>query len=567
MNAKIVCTTILVEKSPQALPLGAACIASAIKNSFLTKDFCEVSLATFTPEIPFEQIFADLSSQFRTQKKDELCICAFSVFVWNRLVIEKLAAELKKINVICIAGGPEITAHPESFECFDYTVCGEGEKSVPVLINNIAKSFAEKNNLLFIEKKVPENYFTDNSLCEYQSPYLDGTINPDDFGGVLWELARGCPFKCSYCYESKGEKKVRMFSMERISKELDFFAKKKVPQVFVLDPTYNADKKRALDILNLIAKKTPDTFYYFEARAEFLDEKLARAFTIIPCAVQIGLQSSNEEVLKLVNRPFNKKLFVKNINLLNNTGVVFGFDLIYGLPGENLRGFKENIDFALSLYPNNLELFCLSVLPGTDLFDRADDLHLNYEKLPPYHVINSDLYSKDDMAYAKKLSTACNFFYNSGRAVPWFNSVCHCLKIRPSAFFGFFIESKYFPTVYSDSSKNDSAKIINSDYCLEEENHKKIENIQIAFISELFKKKKMEKCIKACKNIIMFNGAISRVQDTGKAEMVVLDYQPEYIDSEYSMDIQFFAANVKPKLCNVKIFKNGRNVDYKVIKS
>lgn len=558
MNAKVVCTTILVEKSPQALPLGAACIASALKSSFLTKDFCEVSMATFTPELPFEKILSDLSSQFSSRKKDELCICAFSVFMWNSLVIEKLAYELKKQNIICIAGGPEITAHPENFSCFDYTISGEGEKSVPVLINKIAKRFAEENHLLFTEKKIPENYFTDDSLCEYQSPYLDGTINPDDFGGVLWELARGCPFKCSYCYESKGQKKVRLFSMKRISKELDFFAKKNVPQVFVLDPTYNADKKRALQILNLISEKTPNTFYYFEARAEFLDEKLAKAFTKIPCAVQIGLQSSNEAVLKLVNRTFNKKNFVRNINLLNNTGVIFGFDLIYGLPGENLRGFKENIDFAISLYPNNLELFCLSVLPGTDLFDRADELHLNYEKLPPYHVINSNLYSKDDMAYAKKLSDACNFFYNSGRAVPWFNTVCHCLKIKPSVFFSLFIESEYFKNI--NFQNNDL------NFCLDEENHKNIEKIQIAFISDLLKKKKLEKCIKACKNIILFNGAISRVQDTGKSEKIVLDYQPEYIDSEYSMDLHFFSANIKQKNCNVEIFKNGKDIDYKIIK-
>ena len=29
---RIICTTLLVEKSPQALPLGAACVASAIKH-------------------------------------------------------------------------------------------------------------------------------------------------------------------------------------------------------------------------------------------------------------------------------------------------------------------------------------------------------------------------------------------------------------------------------------------------------------------------------------------------------------------------------------------------------
>ena len=83
--------------------------------------------------------------------------------------------------------------------------------------------------------------------------------------------------------------------MERIEKELDLFAQKKVPQVFVLDPTYNADKSRAIQLLKMIAKKTPNTFYYFEARAEFIDRELASYFANIPCALQIGLQTAEKK--------------------------------------------------------------------------------------------------------------------------------------------------------------------------------------------------------------------------------------------------------------------------------
>ena len=95
-------------------------------------------------------------------------------------------------------------------------------------------------------------------LNTISSPYLDGTLDPAEYGGALWELARGCPFKCSYCYESKGEKKIQYFPMERIEKELKLFAEKDVPQVFVLDPTYNANKERALSLLKMMAKITPN---------------------------------------------------------------------------------------------------------------------------------------------------------------------------------------------------------------------------------------------------------------------------------------------------------------------
>ena len=58
-------------------------------------------------------------------------------------------------------------------------------------------------------------------------------------------------------------------------------------------------------------------FFYFEARAEFIDKELALAFTKIPCALQIGLQSANPEVLKNVHRSLEKKTFEININYLN----------------------------------------------------------------------------------------------------------------------------------------------------------------------------------------------------------------------------------------------------------
>jgi len=580
MKAKVICTTILVEKSPQALPLGAACIASSLKHSPLTKDLCSVKLKTFTLEdkeimsksvdqaasFIVNELNEDFVSDFSSDKGDrdnlfdkgdrdkssinesKKIIC-FSVFVWNRLIFEECARLLKRDGVICIAGGPEVTASPKTFSAFDYLVCGQGEFSVPYLVKNLLTEelkkqnysvtfdiFSNSNNdsVTFDKNPVP---LTSSDFDLSISPYLDGTIDISKYDGVLWELARGCPFKCSYCYESRGEKKVRLIPKERIEKELELFAEKKVSQVFVLDPTYNVDKKRAIELLSLIQKKTPDTFYYFEARAEFIDRNLARAFTKIPCALQIGLQSADENVLKKVNRPFNRNTFIKNIGILNEEGVVFGFDLIYGLPGESFKGFKKGIDFAISLYPNNLEIFCLSVLPGTDLYDRAEELHLTFEDKAPYHIIKTDCISESELKKARLIADSCCLFYNEGRAVPWFNSLCHSLNIKPSNFFERF----------SDYMKSHQTSHL----------HSEIEKVQKDFVKLLYSERNLQKYLSLALDVIAFYGALSRVQDSGKEEIVSLKYPAEYIDSEYASDFLFFVKNVRPKTCSIRIFKNG----------
>ena len=557
---KIICATLLVEKSPQALPLGAACIASSIKK------YCkDTETLVFSPTQEDAEyfhkstdekakVFVEKILEFAGNKADVVCL---SVYVWNRLVLEKVGEMLMSKGILVIAGGPEITANPESFSGADYVVSGEGEGSVPELINHHYGDNGEKSlNSDFIIKDCGKvklvKWGKSLSGEELTSPYLDGTIDLSKYEGALWELARGCPFKCSYCYESKGEKKVRLLPMERIEKELKLFAEKDVPQVFVLDPTYNANKERALNLLKMMAKITPNTFYYFEARAEFIDRQIAKAFTKLPCAVQFGLQSSNEAVLKNVNRTFNKAQFTKNINILNEEGVIFGFDLIYGLPGDNLLGFYNSIDFALNLMPNNLELFCLSVLPGTDLFDSAKGFGLVYEEKAPYHVIETSGFSKDDMKKAAKVAAACNVFYNKGRAVPWFASLMKALQVKPSKFF---ID---FGNWYS--KKGDIETFATN--CA---SHKDVEKIQLEFLGEYLSGGKKQYLLPTIENIIKFNGAISRVTADGTNEKLKLAYHPDDLASPYTMDMVFFAKNCGRFSCDVAMGMGKQGLEWKFL--
>ena len=589
MKEKIVCATLLVEKSPQALPLGAACVASSIKSRFKN-----LEVLLFSPTMEDSEYFgksdvekANIFAENLLEFADVKVVC-LSVYVWNRLVLEKVGLSLMEKGILVIAGGPEITANPDSFVGADFVVSGEGEAAVPLLLEKLEnatkfeksdigifeKDFAEE--AFFVEKSKyhPETkkVFYKKSLAgeDLTSPYLDGTLDLSKYEGALWELARGCPFKCSYCYESKGEKKVRLLPMERIEKELKLFAEKDVPQVFVLDPTYNANKERALSLLKMMAKITPNTFYYFEARAEFIDRQIAKAFTKLPCAVQFGLQSSDEEVLRKVNRSFNKAQFVKNINILNQEGVIFGFDLIYGLPGDNLSGFCNSIDFALNLMPNNLELFCLSVLPGTDLFDDAKGYGLVFQEEAPYHVIETPGFSKADMGSASKIAAACNVFYNQGRAVPWFTSLMKALQIKPSKFFKDFIA--WYESKKCNFAPKNGKKLSIEELSLACVSHKEVEKLQLDFLRDYLeggsssgKTGKKQYLLPTVENLIRFNGAISRVTADGTKEKLSLAFHPDDLASPYAADMVFFAKNCGRFGCEVAMGMGKQGLEWKVL--
>ena len=145
---KLICTTLLVETSPQGLPLGAACIASSIKADSRTKRQFSVSLIDFSLEeqeiVLAKQnggdyaVSALLAARLASKKPDFVC---FSVYVWNRVILEKTCLELKKLlpDCVCISGGPEVTANPLSFHSFDYMIAGQGERAMVELLNHLAE--------------------------------------------------------------------------------------------------------------------------------------------------------------------------------------------------------------------------------------------------------------------------------------------------------------------------------------------------------------------------------------------------------------------------------------------
>lgn len=575
----LLCTTLLVETSPQGLPLGAACIASSVKADGRTKDNFLVKLIDYSLEdsdIITERkrggddaVAVFIAESLAAQKPDYV---AFSVYVWNRMILEKTCLYLKKLlpECVCIAGGPEVTADPLSFNSFDYMIAGQGERAIVELLSEISSECFSHSSFPVHDGVKIQGVYQKDCLSQdkekYEivracplppdmtsSPYLDGTLDVSKYGGALWELARGCPFKCSYCYESKGEKKIAYFPMERLEKEIELFAKKNISQVFVLDPTYNASKERAIKMLKIIEKKAPGMFFYFEARAEFIDRELARAFARIPCCLQIGLQSANPDVLKNVHRTLDKKKFVKNIGFLNEEGVTFGFDLIYGLPGDNFEGFCESIDFALGLYPNNLELFCLSVLPGTDLHDAAKGFGLEWESCPPYHVLRTPYFSPEELEKCQRLSFATNLFYTKGRAVAWFNSVLYILREKASIFLKKF-------AAFLDSQDLKASAVPG-----QEISDTKIEELQLAFVKKRFTEKHLDRYFPAAEDLIRMHSALGRSTFDGSESTFTTHYHPDDVMSEYGTDIEFFTENCGKQKCRVKVFTGANGADWKTL--
>ncbi len=480
-------------KSPQSVPLAGAFLAAALKAA---PDLAG-QVAVTVINLYAEQTAAECAAAVRATMPD---MAGFSIYAWNRALSVATAKLLKTTNpeVTLFCGGAEATADQFRLLCeapFSFLIHGEGEATLTRVVKLLCQggkisgtpgtAVLENGSL----KSSPAPAVLD--LETLPSPLLSREIDPADYSGMLWQIARGCSFACDFCFDGGGSRKVRRFPLERIAAELRWFATNRVAQVFVLDSTFNSDRERAVKILKLIKKIAPQIHFHFEVRSEFIDRQQAELFAAITCSLQIGLQSADAAVLKQSGRNFSKADFAAKIALLNETGAVFGFDLIYGLPGDTLDGFRNSVDFALGLYPNHLDIFPLALLPGTVLAARSAELQLAHQPAPPYTLTASPAFPEKDLAIAAKLATGCDTFYSRGKAVPWFLSALHPLTLRPSRFLEDFCE-------YVEK-RGIKPKDIEG---LSEES---IFDLQCSFISALFRAKRLIKLLPAALDMITYN--------------------------------------------------------------
>lgn len=441
---RLAIASLLVDGSPEAQPLGAACVKAALEG--LPGLEVELLTARLTDAEPLRALVAAIDS-YRPEA------LGLSLYSWNREPFRELLGRLRGRHpgLVLFAGGPEAGAEPEAAAKelgLDFVVAGEAEEATRRLFESAlggaaagrgTSGAAFRGGLLRAaasmspNAKPPVVAAAPVDPAAAPSPLLSGAIRPER-GGALWELARGCPFRCAYCYESRGVPGVRPFPRRRIEAELELLAAAAPLEVFVLDPTFNADRKRALSLLGLFRERGRGLRWKFEIRAEFLDRAQAEAFAGLDCSLQAGLQSADPEVLAGVGRPgFSPEAFAAKMALLDEAGVPFGLDLIYGLPGDRLSGFRRSLDFALGLGPNHLDLFRLSVLPGTELRDRAAELGLEVEARAPHRLLSAPGFPAADMERAAELARAAELWYTKGRAVAWFGRACAALRLRPSA--------------------------------------------------------------------------------------------------------------------------------------
>ena len=354
-----------------------------------------------------------------TESLEDPFMVLFSCSVWNAEYDKTAAAAVKKRYPDChiVFGGHSISADGAfltQYPYIDFLVHRFGEEPTADLLKALvnSSSFAQIPNISYrdADGTAKTTAYVQQTGTDYPSPYLTGVFDDLMEDGItfsaLLESNRGCPNSCSFCDWSSLRSKVRLFPMERVKAEIDWFVRHKIEFVYCADANFCLFSRDA-EIMDYVADSKKQYGYPKVFRVFFTKNKFDFVFDIgkklvengLDKAMTVSFQSMNPEVLVNVGRRnISAEDFRRLMLRYNENNISTYSELIIGLPGETYDSFCEGLcamlengqHFAVNAYPCEL-------LPNSEM---GQPWYIQKYQIKtiriPFHVIHSSAEGQSD---------------------------------------------------------------------------------------------------------------------------------------------------------------------------
>jgi radical SAM superfamily enzyme YgiQ (UPF0313 family) len=381
-----------------------------INNSFSGQNYLPYSIALlqtyvqkFSPDPARYEFLTPLYKRVRIADAVEALkdadLVGFSTYVWNGRISLEIARRLKdlKPGIVVVFGGPHVPDQPEAFlranPQIDLAVHNEGERTFLKLLeawpDRDAWAALPGVSMVGADGAFVRNPNIDRvrDLDEIPSPFLEGAFdaimdeNPHESWIGLWETNRGCPFRCTFCdWGSATAGKVTKFGEERLYREVDWFAKRKIEYIFCCDANFGI-QKRDVDIANYVADVKKTTGYPVALSVQNTKNATERAYLTQKILSDAGLNKGVALSMQSVDMPTLEAIKRDNISLgtymelqrrFTKDKVETYSDLILGLPGETYESFVRGVDQLMENGQHNrIQFNNLSILPNAEMGDPA----------------------------------------------------------------------------------------------------------------------------------------------------------------------------------------------------
>jgi len=302
-------------------PLGALYLASYLATKGIKTDIVDTAIE-------------DINDY--NIKSGEYGLVSFTVFIGDfQRQTRDLAKKIKLLNPNCpiVCGGVMASIFPDDFlkeYPIDYVIRYEGEQTLFELIMYL-------EGKLDISTVQGLSYKIGNKIIHNSPRYLE--TNLDNFPVPKWELlgsycnvsqipylftiitSKGCPFKCSFCYNRQVEASIqaespkwRFRSAEHVIDEIRNINDMTGTRVFSFeDDNFLANSDRAIEILNFFKAKG----FYIEQCAghmnNYKNDDLINAMRGVVQTAKYSIESASPRLLSLIRKNIDVN-YVSKIN-------------------------------------------------------------------------------------------------------------------------------------------------------------------------------------------------------------------------------------------------------------
>jgi radical SAM superfamily enzyme YgiQ (UPF0313 family) len=312
---------------------------------------------------------------------------------WARAIRERFP------DVTLVAGGYHATASGQAVlesGAYDWVIRGEAEDALVELVDSLEDGAVDRTlpNLAYRDE---DGTYIENPLRPYEQD-LDRYHEPDKelfwrLGppftvGHLVEWRRGCPWGCTFCGNNyyrriyyPGQKDymytkqfLRSRSVDSVLAELRHVKATYAPRVMrINDDDVCADEEWLRELSERMTDAERIPFKCF-AIPNNINERTIVYLKKIGCSqIQMGVQSLNPDIRKLIGRPNSDAQIARAIDLCAQQDIGLFVDQIFGLPTETEDDCKKLERFYTEHRPDCVSVYWLDIWAGADVLQQAVD--------------------------------------------------------------------------------------------------------------------------------------------------------------------------------------------------
>jgi anaerobic magnesium-protoporphyrin IX monomethyl ester cyclase len=287
----------------------------------------------------------------------------------------KIIKEVKPESII-IVGGPHPSLCPEELEnltFFDYIIKGEGEISLPELIDSIEK----RNDLpkVIVGKRLEdldEGPWADRDLFQSPEEPFVSFLKPPF---VTLIAGRGCRYNCNYCQPAERimfGHKVRRRSVNNIISELKMLRDKFHFNSWMLhDDCITEDREWVMEFTRKYKEAGFTQPFVCQSRADIIcrNEDMVKSLSDVGLRLFIiGFESGSNRVLKFLRKGCTREMNLQAAVICRKYGIKIWANYMLGLPTETKEEVMETFTMLQQIKPFHCSPAFYTPHPGSDLF-------------------------------------------------------------------------------------------------------------------------------------------------------------------------------------------------------